>query len=509
MSISTDNDAISKLSCLRISHLFLFSILSLFVLLSLILYPQNASADQITLVWNPPTTNTDGTPLTDLAGYIVYYGTASRNYPQNVPVGIVTTYTVSNLTDGLTYYFAVAAYDTAGNQSAYSNEVSKTLQAAVQQYTLTTSNLGSGSGIVTSSPPGIDCGTSCSGSYNAGTVVTLTATPAAGSIFSGWSGGGCAGTGTCSFSQNISTTVTATFVVMPSDCTASSPSVSITPSSQTITVEGGNVAYNVTIMNNDSGSSCANTTFRLAPSDSNTTNFNASTVNPTSVTLAAGASTTITEGLTVMATAGQEGGTNTTTVTASAIGHASGISNTVTTGINSSGSGVAGPNSPTAAVNNALVGSRAWSSPTNIFAADNAYAAAVAMVNNQASAYLVASGFGFAIPTGATITGIQVSVTRLQGSEPGTATIQDYSVKIVGGGVITGVDHAATGNNWPTTNADYTYGSSSDTWGATWTPADINASNFGVAVSAMGVASDSSYQDALIDYVSIMVYYTQ
>lgn len=168
-----------------------------------------------------------------------------------------------------------------------------------------------------------------------------------------------------------------------------------------------------------------------------------------------------------------------------------------------------GPNSPTAAANNAAVGSKVWSSPTNIFALDNAYAAAVGMVNNQASAYLVASGFGFAIPTGATITGIQVSVTRLQGSEPGTATIQDYSVKIVGGGVITGVDHAATGNNWPTTNADYTYGSSSDTWGATWTPADINASNFGVAVSAMGVASDSSYQDALIDYVSIMVYYTQ
>jgi hypothetical protein len=75
-----------------------------------------------TLSWDAPTTNADGTPLTDLAGYKVYYGTPSRNYSQNIDVGNVTTYTVDNLTEGLTYYFAVTAYDTGGNESGFSNE---------------------------------------------------------------------------------------------------------------------------------------------------------------------------------------------------------------------------------------------------------------------------------------------------------------------------------------------------------------------------------------------------
>ncbi|MGD0885063.1 MAG: fibronectin type III domain-containing protein [Thermodesulfovibrionales bacterium] len=194
----------------RGSHRFLFRMVFLLALtLSILFHPHNGYSDQATLTWIPPTTNANGTPLTDLAGYKIYYGTASGNYSQSISVGNVTTYTVSNLTAGATYYFAVTAYDTAGNQSAYSNQVN---DATAQQYTVTTSKLGSGSGTVTSSPSGITCGTTCSGSYNEGTVVTLTATPATKkSTFSGWSGGGCSGTGTCSFSLNANTTVTATF----------------------------------------------------------------------------------------------------------------------------------------------------------------------------------------------------------------------------------------------------------------------------------------------------------
>src|SRR5208337_175460 len=94
-----------------------------------------------------------------------------------------------------TYYFAAAAFDSSGNQSAYSNEVSKTIAA---QAALTVSDSGTGSGTVTSSPSGISCGTTCSGAYNSGTTVTLSATAAANSTFAGWSGGGCSGTGTCS-----------------------------------------------------------------------------------------------------------------------------------------------------------------------------------------------------------------------------------------------------------------------------------------------------------------------
>jgi subtilisin family serine protease len=76
---------------------------------------------------------------------------------------------------------------------------------------LTVKKSGKGSGRVTASPPGIDCGDQCSASYDAGTTITLTAVPESESILSGWSGGGCSGAGTCSLIMNGSTTVTALF----------------------------------------------------------------------------------------------------------------------------------------------------------------------------------------------------------------------------------------------------------------------------------------------------------
>lgn len=78
-------------------------------------------------------------------------------------------------------------------------------------HTLTASKTGSGTGSVSSSPAGIDCGGDCSQAYNQGTDVTLTATADAGSMFAGWSGGGCTGTGTCVVTMSAATTVTATF----------------------------------------------------------------------------------------------------------------------------------------------------------------------------------------------------------------------------------------------------------------------------------------------------------
>lgn len=86
----------------------------------------NSPGNSATLTWDAPTTNADGTPLTDLAGYKVYYGTTSGNYTEVIDAGNVTTYKVENLSPG-TYYFTVTAYDTSGNESDYSNEVSKTI----------------------------------------------------------------------------------------------------------------------------------------------------------------------------------------------------------------------------------------------------------------------------------------------------------------------------------------------------------------------------------------------
>jgi len=69
---------------------------------------------------------------------------------------------------------------------------------------------------VISSPSGINCGTTCSYSSASGTVVTLTATPATGSTFTGWSGEGCSGTGTCTVTMTANTSVTANFDLTPS-----------------------------------------------------------------------------------------------------------------------------------------------------------------------------------------------------------------------------------------------------------------------------------------------------
>ena len=82
--------------------------------------------------------------------------------------------------------------------------------------TLTVTKAGNGAGTVTSSPAGIACGADCAEIYQAGAVVTLTATPAAGSTFAGWIGG-CAGTGACAVTMNAAKTMTALFII-PTNC---------------------------------------------------------------------------------------------------------------------------------------------------------------------------------------------------------------------------------------------------------------------------------------------------
>src|SRR5437016_858364 len=79
---------------------------------------------------------------------------------------------------------------------------------------LTLSKAGSGSGAVTSSPAGINCGSACLYNFGHGASVTLSAAATAGSGFAGWSGGGCSGTATCTVTLNADTTVAANFVVL-------------------------------------------------------------------------------------------------------------------------------------------------------------------------------------------------------------------------------------------------------------------------------------------------------
>jgi hypothetical protein len=89
--------------------------------------------------------------------------------------------------------------------------VTATFNKSTTNFTLTVTEAGSGTGTVTSSPAGISCQPTCSASFASGQVVALTATPADGSTFAGWSGAGCSGTGACSVTVNAATAVTATF----------------------------------------------------------------------------------------------------------------------------------------------------------------------------------------------------------------------------------------------------------------------------------------------------------
>ncbi len=87
-----------------------------------------ASSGTATLDWTPPTQNSDGSALTNLAGYHLYYGTSASNLSQSVQVGNagLSAYTVSNLSPG-TWYFAVTSYSSSGVESARSATVSVTL----------------------------------------------------------------------------------------------------------------------------------------------------------------------------------------------------------------------------------------------------------------------------------------------------------------------------------------------------------------------------------------------
>ena len=158
-------------------------------------------AMDITLAW-------DANTEPNLAGYLVYYdsdvsgppyyGTGATEGNSPIDVGNVTELTLHDLLDGEVHFFAVTAYNDEGLESGYSNEVST-------QCTLTVNTTGSGSVIL--DPAG--------GTYNAGTVVTLTAQADSGWQFSGWSGDISGSSNPATVTMDSNKTVTAIFTQLP------------------------------------------------------------------------------------------------------------------------------------------------------------------------------------------------------------------------------------------------------------------------------------------------------
>jgi Divergent InlB B-repeat domain len=178
----------------RYSTRFLWS---LFFLAATSSTPSGVLAAGFVLSWQDNSTNEDGFKIERAI---------NTNYVEIASVGpSIKTYTDSGLVGGTTYCYRIRAFNASGVSSP-SNESCATIPITTLSLGLTKS--GTGSGTVTSSPSGITCGIDCSEVYPSGTVVSLIATPAAGSTFAGWSGDSDCLDGVVTMSANKSCTAT-------------------------------------------------------------------------------------------------------------------------------------------------------------------------------------------------------------------------------------------------------------------------------------------------------------
>jgi hypothetical protein len=161
-----------------------------------------------------------------------------------------------------------------------------------------------------------------------------------------------------------------------------------------------------------------------------------------------------------------------------------------------------GGNFPTAA-------SAGWTNPGNVYADDNVVATN-AISGNSNGATIDVTGFNFAIPTSAnyTIVGIVVDVERYAST---AGRIVDNTVQLLKNGAPVGNNKAgastwgAVGGGGKGTNVSYPSSGTTDLWGTTWTPAEVNASNFGVRFQARN--SNATATTASLDEIDITVYY--
>jgi hypothetical protein len=158
-----------------------------------------------------------------------------------------------------------------------------------------------------------------------------------------------------------------------------------------------------------------------------------------------------------------------------------------------------GPRSP-ATVAMVFEGDVAWSDPNAVKVSNNAYCT-ISSAFNSASDTIDVTNFSFAVPSGATINGIDVEI-ECKGSGVGVAG--DSFVQLLKAGSAVG-SNKALGSAWPTSDTYVSHGGASDLWGTTWTDSQINASNFGVRFAAVINTSGT----ASVDHIRITVYYTE
>ncbi len=165
----------------------------------------SAGIREATITWNA------------VAGGLVssYTATAAPGGASCTAVAPATSCTITGLTAGTSYTATVTATNPQGTSPA--SQASNAVTPTNVLFNLAVTKSGTGAGTVTSSPAGIDCGSDCSETLVDGTSVTLTASPAADSSFTAWSGAGCSGTSTCTVTMSAARAVDAKFTKKPSN----------------------------------------------------------------------------------------------------------------------------------------------------------------------------------------------------------------------------------------------------------------------------------------------------
>ena len=121
--------------------------------------------------------------------------------------------------------------------------------------------------------------------------------------------------------------------------------------------------------------------------------------------------------------------------------------------------------------------------------------------------YLKATNFGFFIPSSSSICGVVVEIEKSASGINFQTSVTDDIVKIVKGGLAVG-NNAALGGNWPPTDTYFSYGSYNNLWGTSFTPADINAPNFGIIIAANINGVTNMLPSALINHIRVFVYFS-
>ncbi|MFN0255445.1 choice-of-anchor Q domain-containing protein [Pedobacter ureilyticus] len=169
---------------------------------------------------------------------------------------------------------------------------------------------------------------------------------------------------------------------------------------------------------------------------------------------------------------------------------------------------------PTIAINDNSTGTDPWNNPSNALTDNSTYAT----MSNEAmliagtirdSHFLTIKGLGLNVPPNAEILGIEVEIRKFSSDNTSSNYTRDLDIRLLKNDQVEGTNHANIGINWPTSETAFTYGTNTDLWGLTLIPADVNSSDFGVAIAVTSKASGLLLPTIIsyIDQVRVKVSY--